>query len=276
MAADPAALDLVPVERLASPGRIRSWATGHRWRLRRRDTSAGAAPVAADRLLRILGLLGGGEGSGAARLCEVAAGVTGTSGAGVMLLADGGPQASVCTTDEVSSFIEEAQYTLGEGPCVDAHRLGEVVSEPDLGASGAPRWTGFSRRALGAGARAVFGYPIRIGTVRLGALNLYRSQPGPLDDDEHASALVMADVAARAILAAQAGAPPGAVGIDLEEDLFLWGVVHQAAGMVSVQLDIPVADALLRLRAHAFLTDRLSSEVAREVVERRLRFDAEE
>ena len=232
--------------------------------------------MASDRLLRILGLLGGRDGSGAARLCEVAAEVTGMSGAGVMLLADGRPQASVCTTDEVSSLIEEAQYTLGEGPCVDAHRLGEVVSEPDLAAAGGSRWAAFSRRACGGGARAVFGYPIRIGTVRLGALNLYRDRAGLLEDEEHANALVMADVAARAVLAAQAGAPPGALGINIEEDLYLWGAVHQAAGMVSVQLDIPVADALVRLQASAFLTDRLVSEVARDVVERRLHFDAGE
>ena len=232
--------------------------------------------MASDRLLRILGLLGGRDGSGATRLCEVAAEVTGMSGAGVMLLADGRPQASVCTTDEVSSLIEEAQYTLGEGPCVDAHRLGEVVSEPDLAAAGGSRWAAFSRRASGAGARAVFGYPIRIGTVRLGALDLYRDRAGLLEDEEHANALVMADVAARAVLAAQAGAPPGALGIDIDEDLYLWGAVHQAAGMVSVQLDIPVADALVRLRASAFLTDRLVSEVARDVVERRLHFDADE
>ena len=228
-----------------------------------------------DRLLGILRLLAGGDGSGAARLCEVAAEVTGMSGAGVMLLADGRPQASVCTTDEVSSLIEEAQYTLGEGPCVDAHRLGAVVSEPDLGARGALRWLSFSRRAGDAGARAVFGYPIRIGTVRLGALNLHRDRPGPLDDDQHANALVMADVTARAILTSQADAGLGGFAIDIDEDLSLWGTVHQAAGMVSVQLDIPVADALVRLRARAFCTDRLVSEVARDVVERRLHFEAE-
>ena len=55
--------------------------------------------------------------------------------------------------------------------------------------------------------------------------------------DQHANALVVADLAARAILAAQANAPPGAIGIHVEEDFDLWAVVHQAAGMISVQLD---------------------------------------
>jgi hypothetical protein len=229
-----------------------------------------------DRLLRILGLLADGESAGGRRLCEVAAEVTDVTGAGVMLLAEGRPQASLCTSDAVSSVIEDLQYTLGEGPCVDAHRLGTVVAEPDLGSAKLSRWTAFSPRAFGAGARAVFGFPIRIGAVRLGALNLYRDRPGMLEDERHADALVMADVAARVILGAQAEMPPAGLGGDLPPDAYLWGVVHQAAGMISVQLDIPVADALVRLRARAFTTERLISDVARDVVERRLRFDDEE
>jgi len=229
-----------------------------------------------DRLVRILDRLTGNDGAGGARLCEVAREVTGASGAGVMLLADGRPQASVCTTDEVSALIEEAQYTLGEGPGVDAHQLGEVVFEPDLQRDGTGRWLSFSRRAHDAGARAVFGYPIRIGAARLGALNLYRDGPGPLSDDEHANALVVADVAARSILAPRAVLPAGGFGVDIDADVSLWRIVHQAAGMVSVQLDVPVADALVRLRAHAFRTDRLVSDVANDVVERRLHFDREE
>ena len=226
----------------------------------------------AERLMRILGLLAAKDGSSPRRLCEVAAEVTAMSGAGVMLLAGDRPQASLCTTDAVSSLIEEAQYTLGEGPCVDAHRLGTVIVEADLSAAAGRRWTEFSSRALDAGVRAVFGFPIRVGAARLGALNLYRDRPGPLGDEQHADALVIADVSARSILTAQAQAAPGQLGVDLEGDNHLWGVVHQAAGMVSVQLDIPVADALVRLRARAFATNRGVSEVARDVVERRLRF----
>ena len=193
--------------------------------------------MSGDRLLRILALMSAPAASGETpRLCQVAAEAIGMSGAGIMVFEGDLPRGSVCTTDSVSALIEDLQYTLGEGPCVDAHRSGRVVSEPDLGASGLP-WVEFSRRAAGAGVQAVFGYPIRLGTARLGALNLYRDRPGPLSDDQHANALVVADLAARAILAAQANAPPGAIGIHVEEDFDLWAVVHQAAGMISVQLD---------------------------------------
>lgn len=229
------------------------------------------AVTAAERLIRILALLANDAG-GARRLCEVAAEVTSLTGAGVMLLADGRPQAALCSTDTVSTLIEEAQYSLGEGPGVDAHRTGAAIAEPDLADPAVARWPAFSPQALAGGARAVFGYPIRIGTVRLGALDLYRDRPGPLDADRHADALVVADVAARAILAAQAEAGQGDLGTGLDGTDH-WPVVHQAAGMLAEQLDVPVADALVRLRAQAFRTELLITDVAREVVEGRLRLD---
>ena len=100
--------------------------------------------------------------------------------------------------------------------------------------------------------RAVFGFPLRVGTVRLGALNLYRDRPGPLSGDQHADALVVADVAARWVLEAQAGAPPGTVAEELEAGADFHFAVHNAAGMVSVQEEISVTEALIRLRAFAF------------------------
>ncbi len=227
--------------------------------------------MAAERLARILALLAADDRPSGRRLCEVAAEATAMSGAGIALLTAGGAQASLGATDSVSSLIEDLQYTLGEGPCIDAQRLGTVIAEPNLAATS--RWTAFSERALAGGAKAVFGFPIRLGAVALGALDLYRDQPGPLTDDQHADALVMADVAARFILSAQADAPPGDLDIDIATDTHLWGVVHQAAGMVSVQLDIPVADALVRIRAHAFGADRRITEIARDIVERRLSLD---
>ena len=98
----------------------------------------------------------------------------------------------------------------------------------------------------------MFGFPLRVGTVRLGALNLYRDRPGPLSGDQHADALVMADVAARWVLQAQAGAPPDMVAEELEDGADFHFVVHNAAGMVAVQLGVSVSEALIRLRAYAF------------------------
>ena len=228
-----------------------------------------------ERRLRILARLGGGgDELGTKRLCEVCADVTGMTGAGIMLMSDDVPRGAVCTTDDVSALIEDLQFALGEGPCVDAFHTDAPVLEPDLAAPADPRWLGFAGPAVEAGARAVFGFPLQLGAVRLGALNLYRSRPGPLTDDQHADALVMADVAARALLVMQADARPGRLAAALEAGSDFQHVVHQASGMVSAQLGISVGQALIRLRAHAFGNDRSLTEVARDVVARRLRFDA--
>ncbi len=184
------------------------------------------------------------------------------------------PHGSLCTTDEVSTLIERLQYDLGEGPCVDAYQLDRPVLEPDLAEPATPRWLAFAGPALTAGVRAVFGFPLHVGAVRLGALNLYCDRPGPLRADQHADALVMAEVAAQTILLLQANAPPGMVAAELEAGADFQLVVHQAAGMVSVQLGISVAQALVRLRAYAFGNDGSLGGVAREVVARTLRFDA--
>lgn len=230
-----------------------------------------------ERLLGILARLssGGAIDPEATRLCEVSAEVTGVAGAGIMLMSGDVPRGSVCTTDEVSARIEELQYALGEGPCVDAFREDRPVLEPDLPHPRTARWPAFTGPAVEAGAQAVFGFPLRVGAVRLGALNLVANRPAPLTDEQHADALIMAGVAARAVLALQAHAPPGRLAATLEEGAdFRYGV-HQAAGMVAVQIGISVGQALIRLRAYAFGNDRPLRDVAEDVVARRLRFDAQ-
>jgi hypothetical protein len=199
--------------------------------------------------------------------------LTGASGAGIMLMPDDVAQGSLCTTGPTSALIEQVQFTLGEGPCVDAHRQGRPVSEPDLAGAGSGRWAAFAEPVLAAGVGAVFGFPLRVGAARLGALNLYRDRPGDLTDDQHADALALADVAAEVILLLQARAPAGTLADELARSAELHLVVHQAAGMVAVQLGIGVADALVRLRAHSFAAGIPLQKVAEDVVARRLRFD---
>jgi hypothetical protein len=190
-----------------------------------------------------------------------------------MLISGDALRGSACTTDEVSAVIERLQFDLGEGPCVDAHQQGQPVLEPDLAEPATPRWLAFAGPAVEAGARAVFAFPLRVGAIRLGSLDLYYDQPGSLSDTEHADALVMADITAQALLAMQAGAPPGMLAAELEAGSDLRDVVHQASGMVAAQLEVDVGQALVRLRAYAFGNDRHLVDVARDVVARGLRFD---
>ena len=231
--------------------------------------------MAAERLARVLALLveGGDTDPGVTRLCQVCASATHTSGAMIMLGSPEAPLGSWCSADEVSLLMEEAQYTLGEGPCIDAYNLERPVVEPDLVEPDKARWPSFSPVVLQSGARAVFGFPLRIGAVRLGALGLHRNKPGPLTDDEHADALVVADVATRAVLTLQTNASPSEIATEIATGANLRLMVHQACGMVAVQLGISLTEALIRLRARAFADDCPIAAVAEDIVARRLRFD---
>ena len=226
-----------------------------------------------ERLLRILALFGSPAESDSTRLCSVAADVTEMSGAGIMLMTGDVPRGSLCSSNGVSALVEDLQFTLGEGPCIDAYVQDRPVLEPDLADPDAARWLAFSPPAVNAGVRAVFGFPVQVGVVRLGALNLYRDRPGELTHDQHADSLVMADVAARAVLAMQAEAPAGTVAVELAAGANLRSVVHQASGMVSVQLGVTIGQALVRMRAYAFSNNCLVDEIAKDIVARRLRFD---
>ena len=230
----------------------------------------------AERRLQLLGLLfGSGDTTLCTRrLCEVCAQVTGMSGAGIMLMTGDGPLGSLCTTNMVSDLIEQLQYVLGEGPCVDAYQQDRGVLEPDLENPQSYRWPAFAAQAVKAGARAVFAFPLQLGSVRLGALSLYRDRPGPLSDDQHANALVLADLVAQSVLVLQASARPGVLAVELAAGADLHYTVLQASGMVSVQLGVSVGHALIRLRSHAFSNGIPLAEVAERVINRTLRFMA--
>lgn len=214
--------------------------------------------------------------SGSLQLCGLAVEVTQVNGASIMILSEELAHGSLCTSDGVSAYLDDLQFTLGQGPALDAHALGRPVLVDDLGATDEIRWPALTPLALDAGVAAVFAFPLRIGAVRLGAMTLLRDVPGPLEASQFDDAEAMAMVATRTVLALQAHAPPGSVAEELEEGSNFHFVVHQAAGMVSVQLGVSVTEALVRLRARAFQEGRSIGELSRAVVERRVHFREQE
>jgi hypothetical protein len=193
------------------------------------------------------------------------------TGAGITLIAGGVPRGSLCTSDATSEILEDLQFTLGEGPCLDAYRDDGVVSEPDLAKNVSKRWPAFAGPALGAGARALFAFPLRTGEVRLGAINFYRDAPGALVDGQREDGLVVGDLVARWLLEVQGAAPDGVLATQIEEGANPRFAVYNAAGMTSAQLGISVDEAMVRLRAFAFSNDRTLKSVAEDVVDRKLR-----
>ena len=211
-----------------------------------------------------------------ATLCRRGAQMLRVDGVSVGLVTSTGDRSSLCATDEISARIEELQVSLGEGPCVDAWTGRTPVQAPDLTALGADRWPAFAPAAVAAGARAIFSVPLSVGETRLGALDAYRRVPGDVSTADLDEQVRLGEAVTKALLAEQVGRPPdrpndagaadarsGPLGVEL----------YQASGMISVQLDITVDEALARLRAYAYALDRPLRDVAHDVVTKRLRLE---
>jgi hypothetical protein len=183
----------------------------------------------------------------------------------------------MCVTDGVSEHLAELELTLGEGPGRDAAASGGPALASDRGGiDAARRWPFFASAACQAGAAAIFAFPLRIGAIRAGVMGLYRNRPGPLSASRLGDALVFADTATLLLLGSQdqaSGDPaarPGPSG--QPTDLALHRAeIDQATGMLTEQLGVGIADAFIRLRGYAYAHDQRLTDVAREIVARRLR-----
>ncbi len=206
------------------------------------------------------------------RVCQAAVGLLSLSGAGVSLMVDGQLRGTAGVSDQGIAAVQELQLTLGEGPCVDAWASGVPVLEPDLADPAVLRWPVFAAAVASHDVKAMFALPMSLGAIQLGVLVLYRDRAGSLDAEELATGLVLADVATHVLLGLQATAPADGLHELLSMEPPHWAEVHQATGMVSVQLGISLDEAYVRLRAYAFGEDIPLREVSREVLTRRLRF----
>jgi GAF domain-containing protein len=205
--------------------------------------------------------------------CEACTQALGARGAGLSLARGEGLGEPVCAVGLGVDELEELQFTLGEGPSVDAAAGRAPVLVSDLsGADSGRRWPMFTPAALHRGVRSVISVPLRAGAIHVGVLNVYRAMPGTPTQDELADLLVYADATMLLLMGTNDGiatSRPEITGNGFDERR---AEVHQAVGMISVQLGIGVEEALVRLRAHAYAEERRLAEVARDVVERRLRF----
>ena len=212
-----------------------------------------------------------------ADVCEVAVSSARLSGGWLAAARGSGPDFVMCVTDSVAEQLAELQLMLGEGPCLDVLASAAPVLAADLGDEEfGPRWPAFVPAARLLGAGAVFVFPLVAGAIRAGVMGLYRGSPGPLSVGELGDLLVLADVATVMLLSsAYAGGDgeDGAAGLDGQApDLALHRAeIDQATGMLTVQLGVSAGEAFARLRAYAYSQDRRLTEVAGDIVARRLR-----
>jgi hypothetical protein len=213
-----------------------------------------------------------GRAATLAHVCATLIGAAGVDAVAVAVTLTATPRETVYTSGRLADDMQDLALTLGEGPGVDAGGGGPFLVA-DLGTTAsAARWPALAPAATAIGVYAVFALPLRIGAIRLGVMDLYRARPGPLDNDALTDALILADLACALLLDA---ARPGTAGQPPEQTLLHHPQVHQATGMIMVQLGVPAAVALVRLRAFAYAAGRGLRDVAGDVVVRRLRFEPE-
>jgi hypothetical protein len=198
-------------------------------------------------------------------------------GAGLSVVAKERQFSLLAAADPVSERLEELQFVLGEGPCVDAAANRRPVLVADLADDGPRRWPMYSAAAQETGVRAIFAFPLQVGAAQLGVLDLFRAEPGPLSAPELARAFAVADNAIVMLLDGQArdaavgdGSPTVTASLAAPLELF------QAQGMVMVQIGSDLTEAMARIRAYAYAEDRRLVDVARDIVARRLTFDQDE
>ncbi|WP_055699598.1 GAF and ANTAR domain-containing protein [Streptomyces silaceus] len=158
--------------------------------------------------------------------------------------------------------LDDLQYTLGEGPTLDAARTGRTVVEADLDAAPADRWPLFAPAARALSARTVIAVPLLLGVATAGVLTGSRITPGPFSADQRQDLARFARVALDLLLNTPLESlTTGTDGPDLHR-----APVHQAAGIVTARLGISIDEALLRLRAHAWRHDLPLLHVARSII----------
>jgi hypothetical protein len=223
----------------------------------------------------------GGHRAGAAadRLCEACVSLFAVDAAAISVVLGGTSSGTLGASSEHARDYDELQYTFGEGPCLESVSTQAPVLVLDLAADvDTGRWPAYGPALLGKDIGGVFALPIVLGGEYLGALDLFRVRPAGLDGNDLSGAMVAAELAALPVLdllgedlRESAGDPRSAAWTEL--DKFTRAEVSQATGMLVAQLDIGPSEALVRLRAHAYATDRSVSDVARDILARRLRLD---
>jgi ANTAR domain/GAF domain len=226
----------------------------------------------------LLAAISGWRGAGAAdRLCEACVGLLGIDAAAVSLVFDGANIGTLGASGAAARRYDEMQFTYGEGPCLDAVTDRAPVVVVDLADPDENRWPAYGPAMLALQIRGVYAMPIVVAGEYVGALDLFQTEPALLVAEQVAGVVAAAELAQMPMLDLIDQSLSEAVtpGTDAWNELnaLTRAEVSQATGMLMAQLRIGAPAALVRLRAHAYATGRSATEVARDILERRLRLE---
>lgn len=204
------------------------------------------------------------------RYCEAFVTLFPVSGAAVSTVGEVLGSETLAASDDLSARIDEVQFDLGEGPCWDAVRSARPVLVPALTASGPRRWPAFTQSLARDGVGSVFAFPLVVGPLRFGAVDMYSTSPVRLNRTQTRQAGAMAEVVSRHVLRSALGA----IGDDPDDGVtaFSRRLIHQATGVVLASIDVSADDARLVIQGHAFASGTSMMVVAQDILDGRLRF----
>jgi hypothetical protein len=235
-----------------------------------------------DRLRTALGNAMSGAATALAaadQLCHSCVDLLDVDGASISLMYDGTTRGTFGSSGEMSRRLDELQFTYGEGPCLDAVRDGSPLLVSDFNDPTELRWPAFAEALLSSGICAVFAFPIAVARDHVGALDLFRRTEGALSAPQLVGGAMVAELAALPLLDLMTADVDWEDAGQAEDG---WGQlaslerveVYQATGMLVAALDVGPAEAVVLLRAHAIANNMTASEVAWDVLERRLSLDS--
>lgn len=214
-----------------------------------------------------------GAVDGRASLCLPFLRVLPVTGAAVSTLGAPFGSETVCASDAQAARLDELQFDLGEGPCWDARSSRRPALHADLRMESS-RWPLFAEAVSASGVGAMYAFPLALGSLSIGAVDLYSRSPLSLSAAQVEDAAVLAALCSRQVLRrALADHPLASAAPD--EGGFSRREVHQATGMVLAQLGVNAADALLIINGYAFARGRTVRDVAADIVARRIDFAEE-
>ncbi len=200
--------------------------------------------------------------------------------AAISLVFDGASGGTLGSSSASARAYDELQFTLGEGPCLESVARRSPILVVDLADSTEGRWPAFGPAMLAHQIRGISAMPVVVAGEYVGALDLFREQPGRLDGEQLAGAIAAAELAGIPLLDLldadlQAAASDPDSNAWAELNALSRAEVSQATGMLVAQLGIDPAEALVRLRAHAYAAGRSVTDVARDILDHRLRLEVD-
>ncbi|NGO78846.1 GAF and ANTAR domain-containing protein [Streptomyces sp. YC504] len=188
--------------------------------------------------------------------------------AGVLLATPTGQLVDAAASDERTRTLELASIEWDEGPCRDCFRFQKPVPDVQLATTTAEmRWPRFAPRAVKFGFTSVVAAPLRLHDQVIGALNLFRDQPGPLNAAQLRLAQALADTATIGVLQQRAVSEQMTVTAQLQAALDSRVIIEQAKGYLANRRNTDVEEAFTVMRGYARSHQTRLTEIARQVLQ---------